>query len=475
MKKFLLFALLISSSLLSQAITSIKGTIKTSKDRRFLISLSALVPFSSDQKPLSQEVKLENRNSFSLKTNLKTAGFYNLSVVMEQQGKKSVHNSTLYLSPNLSLNLEYLPHGDFGLVCNYVKIKEVNNQTLQEIQEKYNQQIRMMFAKTPDTLGLKADLNQFLVIANTTMNQKKLSPEVKRFLELKAFDTYQSNLFRFSSDYLRLMKGKAEIKTDYFTYSGPSSFLSHYQDPLIQLFPNATYNLIRHIEIQTTGTPFNKKKSSSDVSTAINWLKTQQLPSAIVDDVARYLLSAYTGTYKVSTDFDKDLKAFRLLAENIKNPVLKNKISSTFENLRYTMKGASIPPVSFENVAGDTITLEQFKGKYLFIDLWASWCVPCIKMTPFVQQLEKQYEGRNINFVAISIDANRQNWLSKMKNLQLHGHQFLDLQGEFAKQLNITGIPHYLIYDQQGKLLIFQTDMPDNPKLKALIDTLPGL
>lgn len=475
MKKLLLCALLISSSLISQAITVIKGTIKTNNDRSFLISLREVVPFSSDKKPLLQEINLGKRKSFNLKTALKSAGFYSLSIVMEVEGRKSVHTSTIYLSPNQTLNLEYLPNGAFGLYCNYDKIKEINNRTLLETQEKYNQQIRTMFTKTPDTLGLKANLNRFLLIADSAINNKKLNPEISKFLKLKAFDTYQSNLYRFSSDYLRLMKGKAEIKADYYTYPGPTPFLSYYQDPLMALFPNATYHLIKHIEIQTIGTPLNKRKSIAEVSTELSWLKTQKLPSPIVDDLARYLLSAYTGSYKVSADFDQDLKTFNLLADNIKNPALRNQVVQSFENLRYTMKGASLPPITFENVAGDTVSLDQFKGKYLFIDLWASWCVPCIKMTPFVQQLEKQYENRNINFVAISIDANRQNWLSKIRDLQLHGHQYLDLPGAFAKQLNITGIPHYLIYDPEGKLLVFQTDMPDNPKLKTLIDALPGL
>lgn len=473
MKKFLLCALLISSSLISQAITVIKGSIKTSSDRSFLVSLKEVVPFSSDKKPLLQEINLGKRNSFSLKADIKTAGFYSLSLVMEVGKSKSVNTSIIYLIPNQQLNLEYLPHGEFSLISNYAKVKDQNNQALLETQEKYNQNIRKMFVKTPDTLGLKAELNQFFLIADTAIKGKKLNPEVEKFLRFKAFDTYQSNLYRFSSDYLRLMKGKVEIQAAY--YNGPVDFLSYYQDPMIQLFPNATYNLVKFIEIQTKGSPSNKKKSLDIVSTELAWLKQHNPPVTITDEVSRYLLANYTASYKVSADFDQDLKDFNMLAERIKNPGLKNQLMSNFENLRYTMKGASLPPISFENVAGDTVNLAQFKGKYLFIDLWASWCVPCIKMTPYVQQLEKHYEGRNINFLAISIDANRQNWLSKMRELQLHGHQYLDLPGAFAKQLNISGIPHYLIYDPEGKLLVFKADMPDQPGLKAVIDALPGL
>lgn len=473
MKKLLLSALLISSTLVGQAITVIKGTIKTSNDRSFLISLREVVPFSSGKKPLLVEINSGNRSAFSLKAELQTAGFYSLSVVMESGKNKSVNTSVLFLSPNQTITLEYLPIGALGLVCNYTKIKDLNNQVLMGIQEKYNQQIRVMFQKNLDTAGLKLDLQAFFLIADSLNQGKKLAPEVQKYLQFKAFDSYQSNLFRFSSDYIRASKTKAQLSADY--YNSPVAFLPYYQDSMIELFPNATYHLIKYIEIQTKGAPFNKRKTLADVNEQLSWVKQRSLIPAAADDLARYLLSAYTNAYRVSADFDQDLKDFNLSAENIKDPALRNQIKKSFENLRYTMKGASLPPVSFENISGDTVNLAAFKGKYLFIDLWASWCVPCIKMTPYVQALEKQYEGRNINFVAISIDANRQNWLSKMRDLQLHGHQYLDLQGAFAKQLNITGIPHYLIYDKEGKLLVFQTDMPDTQSLKALIDALPGL
>ena len=473
MKKFLLCSLLISFCLISQATTVIKGTIKTSDDRSFLISLREQVPFSSAKKPLLLELNLDKSNSFILKTELKTAGFFSLSVVMEAGKNKSVNTSILYLSPKQTLNLEYLPVGTFGLTCNYSKIKDLNNQALLETQEKYNQHIRMMFQKDLDTSGLKMDLQAFFLISDSVVAGKKLNPEVQKYLKFKAFDTYQSNLFRFSSDYIRASKSKAQLSAGY--YNGPVAFLPYYQDPMIELFPNATYNLIKYIEIQTKGAPFNKRKTLAEVDAVLSWIKQRNLSPAVTDDLTRYLLSAYTNSYKVSADFDQDLKDFNRSAETIKDVALRQQLKKSFENLRYTMKGASLPPVSFENAAGDTLTLAAFKGKYLFIDLWASWCVPCIKMTPYVQQLEKQYEGRNINFVAISIDANRQNWLSKMRDLQLHGHQYLDLPGAFAKQLNISGIPHYLIYDKESKLLVFQMDMPDNPSVKALIDQLPGL
>ncbi|MNL43144.1 hypothetical protein D3C87_1656450 [compost metagenome] len=62
-----------------------------------------------------------------------------------------------------------------------------------------------------------------------------------------------------------------------------------------------------------------------------------------------------------------------------------------------------------------------------------------------------------------------------MKELNMHGHQYLDQTGAFTKKLNISGIPHYMIYDMESKLLVYKAPMPDSPKLKEIIDQLPGL
>ena len=58
--------------------------------------------------------------------------------------------------------------------------------------------------------------------------------------------------------------------------------------------------------------------------------------------------------------------------------------------------GDRCPAFTFEDMEGQSRSLDEFKGKYVFIDVWASWCYPCRKEYPYLQELEKKFEGQNV-------------------------------------------------------------------------------
>ena len=62
---------------------------------------------------------------------------------------------------------------------------------------------------------------------------------------------------------------------------------------------------------------------------------------------------------------------------------------------------------TFENYAGETSSLEDFKGRYVYIDVWATWCGPCKKEIPYLKAIEEKFHNRNIEFVSISVDEGK--------------------------------------------------------------------
>lgn len=121
---------------------------------------------------------------------------------------------------------------------------------------------------------------------------------------------------------------------------------------------------------------------------------------------------------------------------------------------------------------GNKVDFSKFKGKFVYVDLWASWCGPCCKVVPYLQELEKDFENSDVVFVSISIDSAKEPWLKKMGQLNMHGNQLWNSDGELPKQLNIRGIPHFLIYDREGKLLDYDAPRPSSEKIKALLQSL---
>jgi thiol-disulfide isomerase/thioredoxin len=89
------------------------------------------------------------------------------------------------------------------------------------------------------------------------------------------------------------------------------------------------------------------------------------------------------------------------------------------------MNNAPSPDFDYENHKGGKTKLSDLKGKYVYIDLWATWCAPCRAEIPFLQKVEEKYHGKNIEFVSISVDVQKdhEKWQKLVTDKQLGGIQ----------------------------------------------------
>ena len=108
----------------------------------------------------------------------------------------------------------------------------------------------------------------------------------------------------------------------------------------------------------------------------------------------------------------------------------------------------------------------------MFIDLWASWCIPCIKEIPHLKQLEKDLQNKDVVFLSISIDTNVAAWKKKVAALGLEGELLNNQDNKLCESLNVSGIPFFLIYDKEGKLYKYNAYRPSDMRLKPLLEGL---
>ncbi len=140
------------------------------------------------------------------------------------------------------------------------------------------------------------------------------------------------------------------------------------------------------------------------------------------------------------------------------------------------LNGKSSPKfVDYINYAGGTTSLDDLKGKYVYIDLWATWCKPCIAEIPYLKKLEKEYHGKNINFVSISVDKKKDGdkWKAFVKDNHLTGTQLWS-QGDkaFGKAYYTSGIPKFILIDPEGNIVEAAAPRPSDPKLKDILENL---
>lgn len=139
-------------------------------------------------------------------------------------------------------------------------------------------------------------------------------------------------------------------------------------------------------------------------------------------------------------------------------------------------KGTPSPKfTNYENFAGGETSLDDLKGKYVYIDLWATWCGPCIAEIPYLKKLEKDYHDKNITFVSISIDekSKYETWRQMVKDKELSGVQ-LYFKGDesFPSAYQVQGIPRFILIDPQGNIVAADAPRPSDPNLVKLFNDL---
>lgn len=139
--------------------------------------------------------------------------------------------------------------------------------------------------------------------------------------------------------------------------------------------------------------------------------------------------------------------------------------------------GLKAPDFIYEDNNGNKLTLSSLKGSYIYIDVWATWCGPCIGQLPSLQIVEKKYEGKNIKFVSLSIDksADKEKWRKYVADKKLAGIQVIadkEWRSEFALALDINSIPRFVLIDPDGKIVEADADRPSNPNLQIKLDKL---
>ncbi|WP_432672046.1 TlpA family protein disulfide reductase [Flavobacterium sp. SM2513] len=143
------------------------------------------------------------------------------------------------------------------------------------------------------------------------------------------------------------------------------------------------------------------------------------------------------------------------------------------EQAMQKMNNAPSPTFNYENHKGGMMKLEDLRGKYVYIDVWATWCAPCRAEIPYLKMVEEKFHGKNIEFVSISVDTKKdyEKWKKFVTDKELGGIQLYadnDWNSDFIKAYGITGIPRFILVDPKGNIVNANADRPSSPALTTL-------
>ncbi|WP_228851535.1 TlpA disulfide reductase family protein [Aegicerativicinus sediminis] len=170
-------------------------------------------------------------------------------------------------------------------------------------------------------------------------------------------------------------------------------------------------------------------------------------------------LSGYTvDFYRKTLSKDSLSNLYSTLDQTIKESSYGLQIKEQLD-LHIVNSGDVAPSFSYEDIEGNPINLEQFKGKMVLLDFGASWCVPCKKEIPEVKRIFDDYHSKGLEIISVSFDKDKTSWKEQVKNENLDWHHIYEgmenvgIKGSISKSYYVQPIPAYILIDEKGIII----------------------
>lgn len=456
---FFCFILLFISSF-SFAQTYIKGTAPSFAGKEIL--LYTYKDYITKTKVLIESVPIspEGKFSFKLSENVSSSTFSGIFKIENFAG-------SIYIEPNSGYEIELAKpdSGDFQedrinyLVINILLPKNELNLFTNSFLEKYNRFVEKNYA---------------LFVSRSAKN------EVDSF-KMKSLKEYEKSGNPYFKNYVNYYLGsldliasanRARVYKDYFA----SSLVEYKNDSYMNFF-NEFYNK----QFDSFSEPYTRELLISAVNvqksyeSAINALSKEKL----LGNEKILELVLMKGLYENYNNKEFNKKSIQLILRELvkKSPFPEHKeIAMTIlQEVEKLGVGAKAPEFSLFDQDQKRVNLSDFKGKYVYLDFWATWCVPCIKEMPAMAELKKKYD-KDIVFISISIDNDLKTMQKFLKKKKEYDWTFLHYGSypEVKELYNVLAIPVYYLIDPDGVIIQSPAYRPSGKMEETFINISSG-
>ncbi len=128
---------------------------------------------------------------------------------------------------------------------------------------------------------------------------------------------------------------------------------------------------------------------------------------------------------------------------------MKNRIAQ----VKAAAVGSVAPEFELKDLEGNPVKLSSFRGKYVLIDFWASWCGPCRKEIPNIKQVYNSFADKGLVVIGVSVDNNEKAWRKAVEEEQVKYLQLSDVEGVMWELYNFNGIPFITLISPEGVIL----------------------
>ena len=378
----------------------------------------------------------------------------------------NILNRMLFLKPAYDLNIEVKLTDDKNDIS-FSGYGGKENQYLQEKRE-FVKKLPLISPTSSNYAFLKE--KEFVDIANS--NYKKKMDFFKKYKDLDKDFVYMETK---SIEYDRLMKLSF--------YEGNMKYLMGDEFKISSNFPDYYKNIDLSDEklkyehkylyyvrgyLRTLAYKKAKNNPSFDKYTAMlnvtdSVIKNQALKDEICYNIAIFL--------EHSKKIDS---AYQIFNRCEKNESYKKIIYKKYLKTKKIGKGDISPIFELYDINNKKVSLTDFKGSYVLIDIWNTYCKPCLIEMPKFEKIKKQFAGKNIQFISICTNSPKENWKNIVKTKHLTGIQLYapDSSISFFKEFMFRSAPRFILIGKDGRIIEPFADRPSKP---GLLNTLKKL
>lgn len=290
------------------------------------------------------------------------------------------------------------------------------------------------------------------------LNESKTSAVFKEMEKKNILFSYYTTLLQYPMAYEFFTKEKIDMPADFEKEMSEAGKISE-SDFL------AIPNYRQYVFVRTQSRMENAK-SAEEAGDII-----KEFDSPIIRDrLMKNLI-----LYRIASASPDSEYYYNLIMEQGSDEELKEEAKETYEKVQNLLAGNPSPKFVYDDAEGHSVALDDLQGNLVYIDVWATWCVPCLNEIPAMKELQNDYEGQNVKFVAISVDVLKDydKWKNMLKEKDLKGiHLFADQnwKSEFVQAYGINAIPRFLLIDADGNIISADAPRPSNPAIRELLD-----
>ena len=343
--------------------------------------------------------------------------------------------------------------------------------------------------------GTEKEKNQYLLEREVIVNNKifrsdaelfKQEPKVFKENIKKYFEKLRTKLnsYKFDKEFLEKQQKWIEYKFAECLIDYPNSY--NYFVGTQPVLPEDFYEEIKGIDFDNAQ-EYDSNEAYSDLVQRKYFQQIGDLEDPVQLDNFIKTIGALKSE-NIRSDFaeglasmihpsnPKNKEILDFVLANSKEEEVKQTAQLTYDKITKLAVGAPSPVfTNYENANGGTNSLSDFKGKLVYVDVWATWCRPCLAEIPALKALHDKLKGKNIEFVSISIDEDKEAWRKVVKERELKGVQLIAdkaFESQFIRDYSINQIPTFLIIDKEGRIIDPDAPRPSDPQLAEVLEKL---